>query len=269
MPTIHANGVELHYTEHGQGDTTLVFSHGFLMNHRMFEHQIAALAKHFRVIAYDHRCHGDSEVVRRPFGIYDLTDDCAALIDALVGAPVHFVGMSTGGYVGTRLMVRRPDLLRRVVLIDTASGDEPKASLRQYNWMLTAVRWLGVRPVMSRALPMLMGPELRADPARRDEVRGWQASIRKLDRHGLYHFGHAIFGRDSVTSAIGGFDHPVLVLVGEHDVPTPVSKARELVAALPDARLQIIPRAGHTSPVEEPEAVTAAVEGFLTTAATS
>ncbi len=263
MPTLQANGVQLHYEDYGSGDETIVFSHGYLMSHKMFAAQIDALKDHYRVIAYDHRCHGGSEVVKTEFGMYDLVDDAAALIDQLVGGPVHFIGMSTGGYVGVRLMLKRPALLKSAVLIDTGGGGEDAAGLRQYNLMLAVVRWLGVRPVFGRAIQMLMGEKFRTDPARKTEYETWKRYILGLDNVGLFRFGKAIFYRDSVLDQLSQVQIPTLVLVGEDDIPTPIATAEALAGALPNATLATIPNAGHSSPVEEPALVTAAITAFL------
>ena len=169
MPKLSVNGVQLHYEEYGSGDETIVFAHGYLMSHKMFAAQIDVLKDRYRIIAYDHRCHGGSEVVKTPFGMYDLVDDGAALIDKLVGGPVHFMGMSTGGYVGVRLMVNRPELLKSVVLMDTSAESESAESIGQYNLMLTVVRYLGQRAVFRKAVAMLMGEKFRTDPARKAE----------------------------------------------------------------------------------------------------
>ena len=73
MPTIHVNGVELFYKESGSGPETIVFSHGLLMDHTMFEPQRAAFEKQYRVIAYDHRAQGQSEDIGRG---YDIVHHC-------------------------------------------------------------------------------------------------------------------------------------------------------------------------------------------------
>lgn len=263
MPEIHVNGVTLHYVEEGEGDQTLVFSHGYLMNARMFASQVAALAPKYRVIAYDHRGHGASAPMSGPCGIYDLVDDAAALIDELVGGPVHFLGMSTGGYVGLRLMTRRPELLRSVVLMDTAADDEPPSSRRQYDLLLFVARWFGLKPVINRALSLLMGGPFRNDSARRAEYERWVSEITSMDRKSIYHFGKAIFYRDSVVDAIRGCAIPTQVIVGELDVPTPPARARQIHDALADSRLDLIPGAGHTSPIERPDEVTAVIQSFL------
>ena len=263
MPTLHANGIDIHYESYGSGDETIVFSHGYLMSHRMFDAQIAALKDNYRVIAFDHRCHGGSTPVTTPFGMYDLVDDAIAVIEQLVGEPVHFMGMSTGGYVGVRLMIKRPDLLKSMVLIDTGGGAESADSLRQYNMMLFAVRWFGIRSVFNSAVKILMGEPFRTDPARADLYNYWKTYILGLDKKAIFRFGKAIFGRDSVIDQLRGNELKTLTIVGEQDIATPPAKSEELKSVLPNSTLVLIPNAGHTSPVEEPEAVTAAIKNFL------
>ena len=119
------------------------------MRHQMFDAQITALSQNYRVIAYDHRGHGGSAPCHDPFDVYDLVDDAAALIDKLVGGPVHFAGMSTGGFVGVRLLLRRPDLINRLILIDTSAQAEEPAKLKRFNLLLFLVRFIGIRPLIS------------------------------------------------------------------------------------------------------------------------
>src|SRR5262245_53535714 len=116
MPTVKVNGVELFYKETGSGPETIVFSHGLMMDHSMFEAQRAVLSDQFRVIAYDHRGQGQSEETSNGQDMETLTTDAANLILALNAAPCHFAGLSMGGFVGLRLAARRPALLRTLTL---------------------------------------------------------------------------------------------------------------------------------------------------------
>ena len=265
MPHLTANGRQIAYTEVGSGAETVVFSHGYLMSGRMFDHQIAALKNRYRVIAFDHRGHGDSPTCQDPFTLYDLVDDATALIDALADGPMHFAGMSTGGFVGMRIALKRPELIRSLTLIDTAAGAEDPSALKQYNQLLFVVRWFGTRPVLGKVLPILMGPTFLSDPARADEVTTWRHRIAALDKRSLYRFGKAIFGRDDVLPALAALDSPppTQIIVGADDVATPVAKSKAMHEAIKGSSLCVILDAGHTSPVEQPEAVTAAMERFL------
>ncbi|WP_157058978.1 alpha/beta hydrolase [Loktanella sp. 5RATIMAR09] len=116
--------ISVHYVEAGSGPETIVYSHGCLMSHRMFDDQSTALSSSARVIAFDHRCQGDSEKVQTEFALQDLVDDAAALISETCDSPIHFVGMSTGGFVGMRLALYKPKLLKSLALIDTSADHE-------------------------------------------------------------------------------------------------------------------------------------------------
>ncbi|WP_299656142.1 alpha/beta fold hydrolase [uncultured Tateyamaria sp.] len=271
MPSIDVNGTTLHYIETGSGPETVVFSHGFLMDHRMFDHQIAELATCYRVIAFDHRGHGQSAQCRTPFGMYDLVDDAAALIRQLCDGPVHFAGMSTGGFVGVRLALRAPELIRSLTLIDTAAGAEDQSAMKQYNQLLFAVRLIGTRPLLGKVMPILMAQPFLTDPARTGEVATWRKRIVNLDKGSIYRFGKAIFNRDSVLDALEALttQPPTLIIVGEDDIATPVAQSRKMQAAIAGSSLVTIPRAGHSAPVETPAAVTDAMTGFLAGVSTS
>ena len=100
MPDVRVNGVRLNYIERGSGVETVVFSHSYLVDHRHFEPQIAALAGRFRVLAYDHRDHGGSERMTEPYGMEDIYEDGVGFLESVCGGSAHWVGLSTGGFVG-------------------------------------------------------------------------------------------------------------------------------------------------------------------------
>ncbi|MBE1301412.1 MAG: alpha/beta fold hydrolase [Alteromonadaceae bacterium] len=266
MPVAMVNGVSIHYLQAGEGSETIVFSHGYLMSHRMYDHQIATLKDRYNIIAFDHRCHGASEQVRTEFGMYDLVEDAAALIQTLSNEPVHFIGMSTGGFVGMRLALRYPELIKSLTLIDTSADiEDPKKKLSN-SVMLEILRWFGVKPLIGKAMSALMGRTFLKDGQRKVLKKYWQDYILSLNKLAIRQFGLAIFSRDSVVDALSQLTGPppTLVVVGSEDIATPVAKSQQLHTAIKDSRLVIVPNAGHTSPVEEPEVVTQAIDAFLT-----
>ena len=265
MPKIEINGRHINYVIAGSGPETIVFSHGYLMRHQMFAAQVEALSKTHRVIAFDHRGHGESGLCQDPFGIYDLVDDAEKLIDALCDGPVHFAGMSTGGYVGMRLLLRRPDLFKSLILMDTGANAESAASLKQYNQLLFFVRLVGIRPLLGKVLPLLFGKPFRQDPAQRDAFSQMKTYISGLDRTSIRQFGRAIFDRDDVQDALRALENPpaTLIMVGDEDIPTPPATAKVMQAAIRGSELIEVPKAGHTSPLENPAFVTDAIMKFL------
>jgi pimeloyl-ACP methyl ester carboxylesterase len=263
MPDILVNGVRLHYTEQGSGPETIVFSHSFLLDSRHFDPQIAALKGRYRCIAYDHRGPGQREVGRSGYEMETLYQDATGLIEALGCSPCHFVGLSTGGFIGLRIAIRRPELLKSLVLMDTSADAEPPEAMKQYRLMLFALRWLGYRPVVGRAMPVFFGSGFLQDPSRSQEVRQWQRRMMANDRRAVVDFAKGIFSRGSVYEQIDAIRIPTLVVVGEKDVPTPVEKAMRMVEKIPGAQLKVIANSGHLTTIEAPEAVNAALAAFL------
>lgn len=230
----------------------------------MYDEQIAALSSSARVIAFDHRCHGASENIRTKFGMYDLVNDAAALIRETCDGPVHFVGMSTGGFVGMRLALRQPELIKSLVLIDTSADHESPEALRGNKVLLVILGLFGFRPVIKKAMSILMGAPFLNDLKRKDQVQFWKSYIMSLDRQAIRQFGYAIFSRDSVLDDLKGVNDfvPTQIIVGELDQPTPMRNSTDMLNAISGSKLTIVPNAGHTSPVEEPQIVTEALREF-------
>lgn len=269
MPHLTVNGCDHFYTDTGAPEgrpdaETIVFGHGFLMTHRLFERQVEHFRERYRCIAFDWRGQGQSQVTRGGYGPWDLAGDAAGLIEQLGAGPCHYVGHSMGGYVGFRLGLRRPGLLRSLALLDTQAGAEPLGRRLQYYLMLTFVRLFGYRQLItSRVLPIMFGPAFRNDPERRSELERWRGIITANDRRGIFRTGLSIFSREDLLDQIGRIDVPTLLLVGEDDVATPPPTARDAHARLPHSTLEIIPASGHSSPIERLDAVNDVLDIFL------
>jgi 3-oxoadipate enol-lactonase len=263
MNEIIVNGIRLAYVERGAGAETVVMSHSYLTDHRQFEPQIAALEQHYRVLAFDHRGHGASEKPDSGYEMESLYRDAVAFIEQTGAGPCHYVGLSTGGFIGLRLGFRRPDLLRSLVLMDTSAETEPTVKRLRNEGMFAVLLSLGFAPLMNSVLPLMFGPAFLNDPARQDEVALWRERLQSNDRHALVRFGHGIFGREPVVDRLAEIQVPTLVMVGEHDVATPPHCAELIADGIPNAQLSYVPAAGHLSTIDNPEAVNAALLSFL------
>ena len=221
MGTVRSGGVDLHYIERGEGEETVVFSHSYLVDHRHFEAQIEALSERYRVIAYDHRDHGESGKASQPYALGDLVRDGVAVIKATDAAPCHWVGLSTGGFVGMRLALWYPELLRRLVLMDTSAQNEGWFPRLKYEAMFGVLRLLGTRPLRREVMRTMFGRTSFDRPDRAEMLAVWEERIAAQDAAGLIRFGQAIFGRDDILHRLPRIDKPTLVIVGEEDVATP------------------------------------------------
>ena len=261
MPFVNVNGARLHYTDTGGEGEVIVFSHGLLMSGEMFRAQIDHFSDRYRCIAYDHRGQGQSEVPRGRYDIDSLTEDAAALIGALGIGPVHFVGLSMGGFVGMRLASRQPQLLRSLTLLDTSAEPEPNA--KAYRKLVFFTRWLGLWAVVDKVMPILFGETFMHDPSRADERAKWRDRIKRSDRTGAVRAATGVIDRAGVADELAAITVPTLVAVGEEDVGTVPVKSERIAAGIKGARLATIAKAGHSPTIEEPGVVNSLIDGFL------
>lgn len=265
MPRLDINGTQLHVEDSGPGSAgeTILFSHGLLWSTRMFDPQVAALRDRYRCVAYDHRGQGRSAGHDgRSVPIETSYEDAVALIEALDLAPVHVCGLSMGGFVGLRLAARHPDLVRSLMLLATSADPEPEESRRRDKALIAVARVAGLRPVADPAMRVMFGHTFLSDPERglerqvwRDRLTGNSRSVHKAVR--------GVIERPGVVHELPAISAPTLVAVGEEDVATPPPHAERIAATVADARLERIPGAGHSPTVEQPQAITGALEGFL------
>jgi len=259
---LRRNGAEIHYEVFGSGPA-VVFAHGLLFDRRIFDDQVAALQERYRVIAFDFRGHGGSEVTRGGYDMDSLAADAAGLIEALGAAPCHFAGLSMGGFVGLRLAARRPELLRSLVVLDSSADPEPRENLPKYRLLQAIACLFGLGVVAGRVMPILLGRTTMQDPARREMRELWTERVVGQDRVGVTRAVSGVLERAGVYDELPGIRVPVLILVGEEDTATVPAKSERMRDAIPSAELVAIPGAGHMSSIETPEAVTRAMAEFL------
>lgn len=262
MPKVKANNIELYYQETKGQKETIVFAHGYLMNNSMFDGQIKALKKHFNCIAYDHRGHGQSDAPQNGYELQNLTNDAIALIESLGSKPVHFVGMSTGGFIGMRIALQRPELLKSLVLMDTSAERDSPSTLRQNYLLLWVVKYIGWFPAIRQVMALLFHSTFLKDKSRSAEQKKWKDTVTKQDKRGLILFGKGIFARKAILEQLPQIKIPTLVLVGECDKATPPAYSQRMADKIDDSILTIIPDSGHSCAVEKPQLVADAMLDF-------
>jgi pimeloyl-ACP methyl ester carboxylesterase len=267
VPHADVNGIRFHHTDTGEpfpGAPTLVMGHGLLFSGWMFHPQVEALRDRYRCITVDWRGQGDTPAASDGAADMDsLTADLVALLDHLGLGAVHYAGLSMGGFVGMRLAARHPERVRSLVLLDTSAGPEDPDKVKKYRLLARVYRWLGMGPVRSQVESIMFGPHLLASPRRAEVVGPWMAKLATVDRRGMRAAILGVTDREPVAPELGRITAPTLVVVGADDVATPVAKSEAIVAAIPGARLEVVADAGHSSTIEQPEAVTRVIEEFL------
>lgn len=263
MSSVRVNGTALYFEDTGGPGETVLMSHGLLWSCRMFEAQMAALRDRYRVIAYDHRGQGRSAPEPgRVVSIETVTEDAIALIERLGVGPVHFCGLSMGGFVGMRLAARRPELVRSLVLIETTADPEPPENVPRYLRLAWVAEWLSLRLVATPVMKIMFGRTFLEDPSRAAERERWRGLLLQ-NRPDIVRALRGVVEREGVAHELAQIHCPTLVIVGEEDVATVPAKSERIRDAIHGATLIRIPGAGHSSSVEQPERVSAAIGAFL------
>jgi 3-oxoadipate enol-lactonase len=268
MPMLQLDGVPVSYTDTGAPPgrpdaPTIVFGHGLLFSGWMFRAQVEALRGDFRCVTIDWRGQGQTPATPGGYDMDTLTQDAIGLIEHLGVGPVHYVGLSMGGFVGLRIAARRGELLRTLTLLDTsADPEEPKAA-RQDKLLAAVYRLVGMKPVAGQVKPIMFGPTFRADPANKPILDEFLAQIARCDRAGLSKAVLAVANRQPIYDEIDRISVPTLVIVGADDVPTPVEKSRRIAERIRGARFEIVPNSGHSSTVEQPDPIIRLLREFL------
>jgi 3-oxoadipate enol-lactonase len=255
---INANGININYQIDGpEGAPWIVFSNSLATSAAMWDDQAAALKDSFRVLRYDQRGHGGTEVPAGRYAFDTLLADALGLLDALGIKKAHFAGLSMGGATALGLAERHPDRFDRIIVCDSPCQSTPQ-SAQQWEDRIVLAKDKGidalVEPTVSRWFP----PEtLAKNPPHLDKVR---AMFRATPVNGFIGCAAALADHD-YASAVASVTHPVLFLVGEKDAPAPAM--RKLNEKLAGSRYVELPGAGHISNMDRPAEFNRAVQEFL------
>lgn len=247
----------LAYEASGAGEA-IVLIHAFSVDRRMWAPQIALLESRFRVVRYDLRGHGQSE---GPVGPFAAHEDLRSVLDALGIARATLIGLSAGAHVATDFSLAYPDRVARMVLAAPGLGGYvPPAP---FEWAQPVFQAAAAGDAEGAAKLWAETPimQLRNDPASASTVTDLVMSNARLwsyRTNPAQHLAPPAIGRLPEISC------PVLVVVGELDLPHIQEIAGLLAAGIPAARIVHIPRAGHIVNLDAPEEFNQAVEAFLT-----
>jgi pimeloyl-ACP methyl ester carboxylesterase len=150
-----------------------------------------------------------------------------------------------------------------VTLLETSAEVETPEKIGRYRLLGFVGRYFGFGLVAGSAMPIMFGTTFMHDPSREAERNAYRMQLLGNDRIGIARALDGVIERKSVEAELANIVAPTLVIVGEEDVATPPEKAERIARGIAGAMLVRIPRAGHTSTLEEPAAVTAAIERFL------
>ncbi len=256
MPYADVNGQRLHYVDHGGDGPPVVLSHGFLMDHELFDPQVAALGDRYRVVTWDERGFGATEYDGEPFSYWDSAGDVLGLLDHLGIERAVLGGMSQGGFLSLRAALLAPARVRALILLDTQAGVDPPETIAAYQQMLDT--WTTVGPIDE--LTGIVANIIIADP---DENERWIARWKEMPSEPMANAGRCLLDRDDITDRLGEITCPALVVHGTEDTAIPMERAEALAAGLPGAGDVVKVPGAHAANLTHPEPVNAAIIEFL------
>jgi 3-oxoadipate enol-lactonase/4-carboxymuconolactone decarboxylase len=256
MPFVDIHGHAIHVAIDGPpGAPAILLMHSLGSGMQVWDAQAAALARELRVVRFDVRGHGLSELSAAPFTLDDLAADALAVLDAFGIAAAHVGGVSLGGLIAQAIAARAPDRVRSLILCDTALAIPPPALWYQ---RAAAARAGGMAPLADGTMSRWVSPAYAASPA----GRGLRALLVRTPAEGYAAAAEALAVAD-FTRTSAQIRVPTLVIVGALDPSTPVDSAEALRDTIPGATLRVIPDALHLPLVEVPDVVTAAIRDFV------
>jgi 3-oxoadipate enol-lactonase len=251
------NGVVLHVQDLGPAERpVLVFSNSLGTDFRIWNDVVARLGDQFRIVLYDKRGHGLSELGETPYRIADHVADLAALLDELAIEGAIVCGLSVGGLIAQGLYASRPELVSGLILSDTA---HKIGSAALWNERMAAIEKGGIASIAEAILERWFSRDLREnDPA---ALAGWRAMLTRTPEAGYLGTCAAIRDAD-FTEEAGRIAVPTLCIVGDQDGATPPELVLQTADLIPGARYQVIAGAGHLPCIERPAEVARLIEGF-------
>jgi pimeloyl-ACP methyl ester carboxylesterase len=254
--------VDIEVVEKGQGPT-LIFLHGYTMDHELWHEQFTYFSSSYRCVAYDLRGHGGSSSPLTGYGIQDHTNDLMSVMDSLGIRSACLVGLSMGGGIALSAALNHPERVWRLVLASSTLGGLPweETMWNYFREFETQARQIGVQLAVERV--WVRGPLFR-NAARYPSL---MKKVREMAERfsGGNIFDHATYPRPTVPDCerLNEVKCPTLVLRGELETPEFIRRASILADEIPETRFEVLRGAGHILNLEAPAAFNAAVARFL------
>jgi len=253
------NGVTLHYqvVAAPEDKPTIVFSNSLGTDFRIWRDVIVRLIGDCSIVLYDKRGHGLSDLGEAPYSLDDHVSDLAGLLDHLGVSDAVICGLSVGGLIAQGLVHERPDLVKALILCDTAAkiGDDAMWSERISN-----ITRDGLAPHVDDILKKWFSPTFHTERA--DDLEGYKNMLGRVPLDG--YLGTCAALRDAdLRSAALEIKVPSICIVGDQDGSTPPDLVMSTAKLIPECRYEVIKSCAHIPCVEQPEVLVEIIKAFL------
>lgn len=263
MPRAMVNGVNLAYTDEGQGEA-VIFLHGLGISRADWSSQIDYFSSRYRVIAPDFRGHGESEKPDTDYSVPIHAADVLALMDTLQLASAHIVGLSMGGMVAFQMAVDAPGRLQTMTIVNSgpALPNDTFAAKKMLWTRLLTIHLFGMKFFGKKVAENMFVRE-----GLDDAISTLAAQIASNPKKIYLRNLKSLWGW-GVLPQLSQIETPTLMLTGDQDY-SPVAVKQAIVGAMQNAVLVVVKDSGHGTPIEQPEETNRAIDHFLSDHAVS
>ncbi|MFN3208097.1 MAG: 3-oxoadipate enol-lactonase [Roseovarius sp.] len=256
MPHATLNDIDIHYRDEGDPKgPPVVFANSLGTDLHLWDPILPHLPAGLRLIRYDKRGHGRTGVPPAPYAMGALVRDAEALLDHLAVRDCLFVGLSIGGLIAQGLAVKRLDLVRAMVLSNTAAKI---GNPQLWQDRIDTVRAGGIEALADATMQRWFSRDFLAGP----DLQTWRDMLTSQPDEGYIGCSAAISGTDFYTPT-SGLRLPTLGIAGSEDGATPPDLVRETTDLVPGSEFHLMRRTGHLPCVEAPQAYAARLVQFM------
>lgn len=258
MKIAQVNDTNIHYSDTGASNApTIVFSNSLGSDLRLWDRLCRYLEKKYRVIRYDTRGHGLSDISNTPYSIKMLTDDLAALLEVLEVDRAIICGISVGGLIAQQLATTHPQIVQGLILCNTAPkiGDEEM-------WLdrIKKIKSNGIKSQADAILDRWFSSKFKSE--KKIEIVGWNSMLTRTTVDGYIATCEAIKNAD-LHASTEQIAVPTLCIAGNEDLVTTPKNVQDMAMMINDATFKRIDDAGHLPPIEKPEILAFHINEFI------
>lgn len=258
MQIAKINGINIHYSDSAlKNAPIIVFLNSLGTDFRIWDGLAHYLKKKFRVICYDKRGHGLSDIGETPYSIEILANDLSALLDQLKVDNAIICGVSVGGMIAQQLAISHPEKVTGLVLCNTGSRIGTSELWRE---RISDVENQEIEVISSAITGNWFSTDFKS--SRENEIEGWRNMLIRANKAGYIATCHTLMTTD-LTDAAYKITAPVLCIAGNEDVVTPPKLVQEMATHMSDATFKMIEGVGHLPCIEKPEILAYHITEFL------
>ena len=249
------------FTKGNKKNHPIIFIHGFPFDHSMWNYQVDALKNEFYCVTYDIRGLGESYIGDGQYTMEAFVWDLFSIIDELKLNKPTLCGLSMGGYIALRAVTKEQERFGSLILCDTKSQADDNAGKLKRSNDINQINIEGIETFVNEFVPKCFHPKIKKH--NNEMYEKVLSKCKKQNPLGVKGAIFAMLSRLDTTKTLGTISIPALILVGKKDILTPPQLMKQLAEKISNAHYKTVPKAGHLSPLENPEYVNKKILKFL------